>query len=144
MIKKVVSCIVLLLMIASLAASAAAETDLSALLDDEIMSLAQQIDEEMVRRGLPKTATLPKGAYIAGQDIPAGSYVYTCLATGDDWGNLTVYSDKGEGDQLLWNVVSAPDDGEAQETVFIRLNDGDELKSGVPFSLTVAAGIFFK
>ena len=144
MIKKVVSCIVLLLMIASLAASAAAETDLSALPDDEIMSLAQQIDEEMVRRGLPKTATLPKGAYIAGQDIPAGSYVYTCLATGDDWGSLTIYSDKGEGDQLLWNVVSAPDDGEAPETVFIRLNDGDELKSGVPFSLTVAAGIFFK
>lgn len=144
MIKRIVSCILVFLMIAALAASAMADFDMSALSDDEIQVLARQIDEEMVARGLPKTATLPKGAYIAGRDIPAGSYIYTCLATGDDWGNVTVYSDGGEGDQLLWNVVSAPDDGEEPDSIFVRLNDGDEFKSGVPFSLTIAGGILFK
>ena len=59
-------------------------------------------------------------ACIAGKDIPAGSYIYTCLASGEDWGNVTIYSEKGEGDQQFWEVA------------------------GVPFSLTIYAGVMFK
>ncbi|MBR4457723.1 MAG: hypothetical protein IKS31_02060 [Clostridia bacterium] len=117
---------------------------LSSMTDDEILKLLSDINNELVRRGIPRTATLPKGAYIAGETIPCGSYIYTCLAQGDDWGNLTVYSERGKGKQLLWHVVGAPDDGEEPETVFITLNEGDELKSGVPFSLTIMTGISFR
>ena len=104
----------------------------------------QRVNQEIVARGIQKTATIPKGAYIAGRDLPVGTYVFTCLATGDDWGNVTVYSEEGNGEQLLWEVVVAPEEGEAPETFIVRLSEGDRLKSAVSFSLTVFNGILFK
>lgn len=122
-----------------------AETvDLSKMSDEDIVTLLDQVNREIVSRGISKTAKLPKGAYIAGKDIPAGRYTYTCLATGDDWGNLTVKTDGGKGKMVLWEVLSAPENGEEPETVFITLNDGDQLDSGIPFSLTIMAGIVFQ
>ena len=66
------------------------------------------------------------------------------MIVGDDWGNVTVYSEGGKGKQLLWEVVSAPEKGQDPETIFITLNDGDQLKSGVPFSLTIMSGALFQ
>lgn len=122
----------------------AVSVDLSSFSNDEILDLLKQVNAELVTRGISKTAVLPKGAYDAGSDIPVGKYIFTCLATGDEWGNVTIYSEGGNGKQLLWNVVSAPEEGEDPETIFITLNDGDQLKSGVPFSLTIMNGIFFQ
>jgi len=118
--------------------------DLSSMSNDEVVALLDEVNEEIVRRGINKTAKLPQGAYIAGSDIPAGRYVFTCMAVGDDWGNVTVYSEGGKGEQILWNVVSAPEDGEEPTTIFITLNEGDQLKSGVPFSLTIMSGALFQ
>ena len=132
---------VLLLLVPAAVADTA---DLSALSDDEVIALLDKVNEEIVRRGINKTAKLPEGSYIAGNDLPAGKYIFTCLATGDDWGNVTVYSDGGKGKQILWNIVSAPENGEEPTTMFITLNQGDELKSGVPFSLTIMSGALFQ
>lgn len=118
--------------------------DLKGMTDDELVSLLDAVNREIADRGIRRTAVLSKGAYIAGRDLPAGSYVYTCLATGSDWGNVTVYSEYGEGKQLLWEVVAAPEEGEEPETIYITLHEGDQLKSGVPFSLTIAGGVLFK
>lgn len=115
--------------------------DLSSLTDDEILVLLDQVNQEVVSRGLNKTATLPQGAYIAGKDIPVGRYIFTSMARGDDWGNLTVKSDEGKGSLLLWEVITS---GEEAETVFITLDKGDKLESGVPFSLTIMSGAVFK
>lgn len=118
--------------------------DLAELSDDALVALMNRIQEEIVARHIEGTATLPGGAYIAGKDIPTGAYIFTCLATGDDWGNVTIYSDEGEGKQLFWEVVMAPDEGEAPESFFITLREGDQLKSSVAFSLTVYVGVIFK
>ncbi len=118
--------------------------DLSSMSNDEIVDLLNKVNTEIVNRGINKTATLPQGTYLAGSDLPAGRYIFTCLAVGDDWGNVTVYSDGGKGKQILWNVVSAPDEGQDPTTIFITLNEGDELKSGVPFSLTIMSGAIFQ
>ncbi len=115
--------------------------DLSSLTDDEILVLLDQVNQEVVSRGLNKTAALPQGAYIAGKDIPVGRYIFTSMARGDDWGNLTVKSDEGKGSLLLWEVITS---GEEAETVFITLDNGDKLESGVPFSLTIMSGAVFK
>lgn len=118
--------------------------DLAPLSNEEITVLLGQVNEEIVRRGISRTAKLPQGTYITGRDIPAGRYIFTCLAVGDDWGNVTIYSDGGKGAQLMWHVVTAPEEGQEPTTIFITLNDGDQLKSGVPFSLTVMPGIIFQ
>ena len=118
--------------------------DLSAMTNDEIVALLDQVNAEIVNRGINKTAKLPQGTYLAGSDIPVGRYIFTCMAVGDDWGNVTVYSDGGKGQQILWNVVSAPEEGQEPTTIFITLNEGDQLKSGVPFSLTIMSGAIFQ
>ena len=135
----------LLLICLLLTSTAFADTvDLTAMSNEEIIELLNQVNSEIVSRGINKTATLPQGTYNAGSDIPAGKYIFTCLAVGDDWGNVTVYSDGGKGKQILWNVVSAPEEGQDPTTIFITLNEGDQLKSGVPFSLTVMSGALFQ
>lgn len=134
----------IMLMVLCVVPALAESFNLASMTDTEIISLLEQVNQAIVTRGIQKTAKLAKGAYIAGKDIPAGSYVFTCLATGDDWGNVTVYSEGGAGKQLLWNVVSAPEEGQEPETIFITLNEGDQLKSGVAFSLTINVGVLFK
>ena len=141
---KVLACLLLFSLLFGAVRATAEGIDLSALTDDEIVALQHRVTAEFAERGLEKTATLAKGTYIAGDDLPVGKYVFTCLAKGDEWGNVTVYSDRGEGKQLLWNIVSAPEDGEDPDTLFITLNEGDQLKSGVSFSLTIMKGILFR
>ena len=139
------SLICLGMILALLLTSAFAESiDLSGMSNDEIVALLTKVNNEIVSRGINKTATLPQGSYIGGKDLPVGKYIYTCLAKGDDWGNLTVKTEGGAGKLVIWEVVSAPDEGESPETVFITLNEGDELNSGVPFSLTIMSGAVFQ
>ena len=124
-------------------AALADKVDLSSMSDDEIVNLLSQVNQEVVSRGINKTAKLPQGGYIAGKDLPAGRYIYTSLAKGDDWGNLTVKSDEGNGQLILWEVITSSDKGEA-ETVFVTLEKGDKIESGVPFSLTIMSGAIFE
>ena len=134
----------LLIAVLLVPAAAADSMDLSSLSNEEIAALLEKVNEEVVQRGISKTAKLPKGTYTAGTDIPAGRYIYTCLAVGEDWGSVTVYSDGGKGNQILWEVLTAPQEGQEPATIFMTLNEGDQLKSGVPFSLTIMPGILFQ
>ena len=125
-------------------AACADSVNLSSMTDAEIIALLEQVNQEIVSRGINKTAKLPQGVYIGGKDIPVGKYILTVQAKGDDWGNLTVKSDEGSGQLILWEVVSAPTDGEEPETIFITLNKGDKLDCSVPFSLTIMSGAVFQ
>lgn len=120
------------------------KVDLSSMTDDEIVALLTQVNNEVVSCGINKTATLPQGSYIGGKAIPAGKYIFVCKAKGDDWGNVTVKTDGGDGKLILWEVVSAPKNGESPDDIFVTLGEGDELKSGVPFTLTIMSGAVFK
>ena len=135
---------IVVLMLTCAGFAQAQQIDLAALSDEEIMALMDDIQAQIVERHIEGTASLASGAYIAGRDLPAGSYVYTCLAQGSDWGNVTIYTDGGDGDQLFWEIVAAPEDGEEPESFFITLSEGDQLKSDVPFSLTIHAGVRFQ
>ena len=142
--RKVMALLFALVIMACSSFSMAEGIDISTLSDDELVALMARVQEEIVARHIEGTANLAGGTYIVGKDIPAGSYIYTCLASGEDWGNVTIYSEKVEGDQLFWEVVAAPEDGDEPESFFITLNPDDQLKSGVPFSLTIYAGVMFK
>lgn len=140
--RRVVCCLMTCLMLVS--AASAATVDLSSLSDEEIVVLLGEVNQEIVTRGINKTAKLPQGTYIGGKDLPAGRYIFTCMAVGEDWGNVTVYTDGGKGKQVLWEIMAAPQNGEEPETCFITLGEGDELKSGIPFSLTIMSGAVFQ
>ena len=142
--RKVMAVVFALVIMTCSSFSMAEGIDISTLSDDELVALMARVQEEIVARHIEGTANLAGGTYIVGKDIPAGSYIYTCLASGEDWGNVTIYLEKGEGDQLFWEVVAAPEDGDEPESFFITLNPDDQLKSGVPFSLTIYAGVMFK
>lgn len=142
--KRILSLTAALLLLCTAAVAQTASINVSTLSDREVLELLDQLNHELVSRGIEKTSVLPKGTYLVGEDLPAGQYVYTCMAQGSDWGNMTVYADGGKGDQLVWEVLLAPEDGEQPETVFLKLHEGDELSSGVPFSLTISPGIHFQ
>lgn len=122
--------LVLLLLTVPLTLPANGEEDLSYLTDEVVLPLPGRVNEEVASRGLRKTATPAKGKYIAGQQLPVGFCLLTSLAKGDDRGNLTICS--ADRKQKLRNVLTAPDEGEDPETVFITLEEGDELKSDSP------------
>lgn len=125
----------------------AVDIDLSVYDDVALVELLQQVQQEMADRNIEKTAELAGGKYIAGRDFPAGTYIWTCRATGDDWGNVTVYSLDAEGkhdNQKFWQVSGAPEEGEEPESYLITINEGEELSSGIPFSLTIYAGAKFQ
>lgn len=142
--KKWIAVLFVLTLLTCSSLSLAEGIDISTLSDDEPVALMSRIQEEIVVRHIEGTANLPGGTYIVGKDIPAGSYIYTCLASGNNWGNVTIYSEKGEGKQLFWEVVAAPGDGEEPESFFITLNKDDQLESSVPFSLSIYTGVMFK
>ena len=52
--------------------------DLSALSNDEIVDLLGRVNQELIARGIQKSATLPAGKYVGGKDLPAGAYIITC------------------------------------------------------------------
>ena len=115
--------------------------------DTALVELLAQVQQEIVDRNIEKKAELFAGKYIAGRDIPAGTYIWTCMAQGDDWGNVTIYGLDEEGNytnQKFWDVAGAPEEGEDIESFIITIEEGDELKSGIPFSLTIYAGPKFQ
>ncbi|MBO4292721.1 MAG: hypothetical protein J5898_12505 [Lachnospiraceae bacterium] len=140
--RRFICCLLVALLL--IPAALADTVDLSSMTDAEIVALLEQVNQEIVRRGINKTANLPQGGYIAGKDLPVGRYILTVQAKGDDWGNLTVKSDEGNGKLILWEVVSAPENGEDPETIFITLSKGDKLECAVPFSLTIMSGAVFQ
>lgn len=114
--------------------------DLSKYSDAQILELLSQVQQEIVSRRIEKTANLRGGEYIAGEDIPTGKYVLTITYTGDWWANLTVYSERGNGKQKLWEMVTS-DEGTFSK--LITLEAGDKLTCDEPFELKVYAGVMF-
>lgn len=68
-------CLVLALIFVLLNASAYAEgIDLSGMSNEEVEALMQQAKDELLSRGVIRSGTLLKSAYVAGQDIACGTY----------------------------------------------------------------------
>ena len=67
---------------------------------DEQLALLVRVQEEIAARHIEGTAALESGAYLAGRDLPAGSYVFTCLAAGDDWGKRNRLLEEGRAAAL--------------------------------------------
>ena len=118
--------------------------DLSALTDDELTALLSDVHAEISARKIQKTATLSIGSYVAGEDLPAGKYLYTCLGGEKDHGIIRIVTNRGEGDRRLYEHILALNGSGEPTTLMFTLSDGDQLYSPMPFTLTVNPVITFE
>jgi len=123
--KKVLALVLALtLFTVPLCTAAAAGTDLSGMTNEELTALKEQLDAEMMNRGMVKTAEIPAGDYTIGVDIPQGDYelinekndtgiVYYLFPTQDDYKN-------GTNEQTFWPL-------NMNDTAKITLSDSQVL-----------------
>lgn len=109
---------------------ASAEVDVKALSTEELLALRVSIVDELMARGEMKSANVPAGEYVVGEDIPAGSYSITT-------------------DQLLVTIVIGDYDGmyvvsPDSPVGKLTLKAGDKIQITGKIVLTKYAGLSFE
>lgn len=124
--KKIVSLFVALMLIPSFSF---AETDLSSMSVDDLVSLKTAIVGELMARDEVKTVTVPAGEYIVGEDIPAGKY---SVETTSSFAVLTVNEY-----EIMYSVNKDEPIGK------LTLKDGDVLSLSAGCDFSVYSGLGF-
>ena len=109
---------------------ASAEVDVKSLSTEELLALRVSIVDELMARGEMKSANVPAGEYVVGDDIPAGSYSITT-------------------DQLLVTIVIGDYDGmyvvsPDSPVGKLTLKAGDKIQITGKIVLTKYAGFSFE
>ena len=109
---------------------ASAEVDVKSLSTEELLALRVSIVDELMARGEMKSANVPAGEYVVGDDIPAGSYSITT-------------------DQLLVTIVVGDYDGmyvvsPDSPVGKLTLKAGDKIQITGKIVLTKYAGLSFE
>ena len=112
-----------------LPAISCAEIDIKSLSTDELLELKASILQELMDRGEIKSATVPAGKYVVGEDIPEGKY---SMSTDQ----LLVTVVINEYDDMY---VISPDNGIGKLT----LKAGDTLQVTSTVILTKYTGLTF-
>ena len=120
------------------------KVDLSSLTDNEIAELSEQITQELVKRGIEKSATLPAGKYIAGKDLPAGSYIIDCKTDDNHHGIVWVSAPEDDLNNQYPSVLYEHVSFNSEEQFRVTLKDGGILNLPFTATLTISTGILFK
>ena len=123
----------------------ASDLDLSSYSDDEIETLLDRVQQEIVDRKIEKNATLAAGTYIAGEDIPTGTYTVYCKYEGDIWADIYIFPADNPDEYSFDGIVYAKSETDPGEGTWkINVEEGDRLECTYEITLTVFAGIVFK
>ena len=99
--KRFLHVIIAVLLLFTGIAAFADNADLKSLSDDELLSLYENVREEIATRGLSTVRSLRSGKYIVGKDILPGFYRLTCTGTeGEDIGNAYASLGNAYGDLI--------------------------------------------
>lgn len=118
--------------------------DISGLSDDEIVELTKKTNEELVRRGISKSAELPAGKYTAGKDLPAGSYVLTCKTDANHHGIVWASAPTDDLDKDYPSILYKHVSFNEEEQFRITLDEGGILNLPFSATLTISPALFFK
>ena len=119
--------------------------DFSSYSDDELVQLLDALQQEIVDRGIVRSAELAEGEYLVGVDIPAGTYDIFVDYTKDSWWmDIYIYSDEAKS-KILKNFTVFPvgDDGDGTGHFHVRLSEGQLLRCTWPITLTIYHGAQF-
>lgn len=109
--------------------------ELNVLSNSELITLRRNVEQEIVNRRIAKTASIPKGEYVIGEDIPAGTYSVR-KGRKDNWtDSFEVYEDRYKKRRLY--SFGIPDGGEIG---IIVLENGMLVSFDEPFTLTIYSG----
>ena len=134
----------LLICMALISVSYASTVDLSAMTNEEIIALLGQVNQEIVSRGIQKSASLPAGKYVGGRDLPVGAYILTCKtdenhhgivwlsAAGDDLNN--------QYPSILYEHISY----NKEEQFRISIEEGGILNLPFSATLTISPALLFQ
>lgn len=140
-----------LMMIITLCNVTSAESiDLSVYNDEQLVDLLEQIQQEVVSRGIEKTATFEIGTYVVGNSIPVGNYVYKNIVSCEEMyskdymqGMVYVRAVNDTDDEDPSKMYEQVDNANDISPRYLTLEEGDILYSPVPFTLTIDTGLNF-
>ena len=138
--------ILLAAVIALTSLTALAETiDFSGYNDAALIELLASVQQEIANRHIEKSASLPQGTYLVGNDIPAGSYDISVEYKGSMWMDVYIYPDAESKDAKHdFTVFADGDYGDGTGSFHVDLTEGEVLKCTAPITLTISAGVMFK
>ena len=143
-IRLLIHVIVLCLIFTSVCYAETSTIDITRLSDDEITDLSTQIQQEMVTRGMTKTASLQTGRYTGGKDIPAGAYILRCKTDADHHGIVWVSAANDDLDNDYPSKLYEHVSFDKEETFYIKIEEGGILNVPFPVELEISTGIMFK
>ena len=117
--------------------------DLSSLTNEEIIELYAQINQEIASRKIEKSATLLAGKYVAGTDLPAGSYTLICKTDDKHHGIVWVSSPSDNLDKDYPSILYKYIGFNAEEQFRITIAEGGMLNLPFPATLVISAGLSF-
>ena len=109
--------------------------DIKALSNEQIVVLLQEVNQEVMDRGIEKKAEITPGTYTAGKDIPVGKYDFFSPTDNKTLGEITV-TRADENDEFLWRNAPMEEDFQYQ----FELKEGDVLEIKRTGTLTMVAG----
>lgn len=140
--KKVIALILVLLLglVVILTNEAMAESfSFDGLTNEELLELFDEVQNEVVSRGIEKTATLSMGVYVGGIDIPVGSYCFVGDGEEDDSGGFYYYSDNSMAKSFSEFI-----NGDEYHEYYVTVETGDIVRIPYQFKATICAGIMFE
>jgi hypothetical protein len=144
-IRKTIVCGIMaaLLMGTTITAQGMEMPDLSTCTDDEVIALLDNVQNEIADRKIERTATLEKGKYIGGKDIPAGDYVLRKEPNDGDSGIIWLQAKDDPEDEYPSKLYKFLDDNE-EGVFYISVEEGDVLSTPYRITLTISAGLMFE
>lgn len=109
--------------------------DMKALSDEQIVILLEEVNQEVMDRGIEKKGEITPGTYTAGKDIPTGKYDFFSPTDNKTLGEITV-TRADENDEFLWRNAPMEEDFQYQ----FELKEGDVLEVKRKGTLTMVAG----
>ncbi|MBR3927755.1 MAG: hypothetical protein IKJ65_01985 [Clostridia bacterium] len=112
--KKIVA-LLLALMLCLGSFPAFAELDFSKFTNEELIYLRNQINKELLERGVEKEVVVPMGRYIVGIDIPAGTYTVRPYTS---YGTFHLYVDEKAKYPFIGEVMAVRDNEYIGKVIF--------------------------
>ena len=140
--RRLVCCLLACLLL--IPAALADVPDLSGFTDDEIVELLGKVNEEMVSRGISKSAELPAGKYVGGKDLPAGAYIITCKTDDNHHGIVWVSAAADDLNNQYPSILYEHISFSSEEQFRVTIEEGGILNLPFAATLTISSGVFFK